>query len=179
MNAQPELNWEEIEERTRGPLRRVIEKQVNSIQKRIGASDIIQSAYLSLYRRRGQLRGEESNVIWKMLVTIANRKATSKRRHHTAAKRSIKQESPLDERANIPDPARPHDIELEEESSKLLNLLPEELRTVALMRLDEQPYDVVAEALGIAGTLEQKRNAIAWRLQRIQGIWKEYRDNPE
>lgn len=126
------------------------------------------------------LRGPDN--LWGLLITLTGRKVHAHLRHQTRKKRgggSVRGESVFLDRSGdqqgagiggVTGGAPTADLrtELAEECDRLLNQLPDEqLRQIAVMRMDGYLVDE------IAGKLELSKRAVERRLQLIRRTWSE------
>lgn len=119
----------------------------------------------------------DRNDLWSLLATITVRKAINQRNKHSAQKRGsgkVRHESVflkndggqggLDDIAGA-SPAPDLVAELSEESRHLMDQLPDDLRSVADMKLDGHTQAEIAKTLGIA------ERTVERRVNRIREIW--------
>lgn len=119
---------------------------------RDGAEDLVQEAFLTAYRKLGQLKSPEGFRSW--LLTIAHNAAVSAHRRDHRRKRSGPQAHGVDpaELAGEADPSA--DAEREEQRSRLLSKirsLPENYRLPLMMRfLYGADYETMTDQLGLS-----------------------------
>lgn len=143
------------------------------------AEDTVQSAFISFYKRAedGRISGElDRNDLWRLLGTITKRKALKHLRRERAQKRgrattmlessiptSGDQEVRLDEIA-VDVSGEQFDLLLEE----MLELLTDELQSVATLRLMGYKNRESADALGLSESQVERR------LAEIRQAWTAY-----
>lgn len=141
--------------------------------------DVAISAFKSFYRRaeRGefpQLEGSES--LWPLLVTITAGKAFNLQRDERRKKRGGDKLLPVgtfpsdDELADIvgSEPSPEFALQLAEEFSRLINVLPdEESRQIAVRRLEGKTTSDIAAELGLNLRRVQRR------LKVIFAVWRD------
>jgi RNA polymerase sigma factor (sigma-70 family) len=145
--------------RLQGPPRRVADEE-----------DVALSAFASFCRRaeEGQFpQLTDRDGLWKLLATIADRKAANLVRHEQAQKRGgARERVEADLRevlAREPDPA--FAAEVAEQCRHLLELLPDDLRRVAVWKLEGHSNEEIAALLDRSlGTVER-------RLRDIRRFW--------
>jgi len=145
------------------------------------AEDVALSVFDSFIRRaaaRQFPRLDDRDDLWQILLTLTARKAASLARQETSARRGGGQVQALSElagseSASLPvEDANPTPAEaaaMAEECSQLLGLLEEELRKVAVWKMEGYTHAEVAERLGVSvPTVERKLALIrnAWRQAR-------------
>jgi RNA polymerase sigma factor (sigma-70 family) len=147
--------------------------------------DVALSAFDSFYRGVEQGRFPQLNDrhnLWELLVVITARKAIDLRQHETRKKRGggqVRGESVLDgwpgaedggaaiEQVVGDEPSPELAAQLAEQVERLLGTLPgEQLRTVALMKLEGYTNAEVAARLGCAEVTVERR------LGLIRNVWK-------
>lgn len=167
-------------------LMRVAARRLPANVRRSGdEEDIALSAFHSFIAgiRRDQFPdlGEPDNL-WGLLITLTSRKVHAHLRYHTRQKRgggAVRGESVFIDRAGdlrreglggVTDQSDPPDLraELAEACDTLLAQLPDEqLRHIAVMRMDGFLVDEIAERL------EMSKRAVERRLQLIRKTWSE------
>jgi RNA polymerase sigma factor (sigma-70 family) len=152
--------------------------------------DVALSAFDSFYRRAEQGRFprlDDRNNLWELLVVITSRKAIDLRQRESCQKRGggkVVGQSALDRtraasrrgdtegtgiaQAAGAEPSPELAAQIGDEMQRLLRILPnEEVRTVALSKLEGYTNAEIAERLGCAlATVER-------RLSLIRSVWKE------
>ncbi|REK31242.1 MAG: hypothetical protein DWQ42_00975 [Planctomycetota bacterium] len=123
-----------------------------SLRRRIDAEDVVQSAYRSFFRRAGDgdFRTSQQDDLWRLLARIALHKLYGQIEKHTAQKRNIARDRPLDEtleRARA-EPPVVEAIALAEELRLVLEDLSDEERGVLEATLRGEPLDEIARVLG-------------------------------
>jgi DNA-directed RNA polymerase specialized sigma24 family protein len=126
--------------------------------------------------------------LWGLLITLTGRKVNAHMRHHTRQKRgggNVRGESvfikPGGERTGggiggVSDDSQPADIrtELAEACDTLLDQLDDEqLRQIAVMRMDGYLVDEIAEMMQLS------KRAVERRLQLVRRIWSEQAETLE
>jgi RNA polymerase sigma-70 factor (ECF subfamily) len=90
----------EIYRRYVARLLKLVELRISGgMSSRVGAEDVVQSAFRSIFARlrRGEFEFKDDEQFWKLLVTIALNKWRNVVSHHHAAKRSLEREEALAE----------------------------------------------------------------------------------
>ncbi len=143
---------------------------------RVDGEEVMQSALKSFLMRAtaGSFRIENSQDMWKLLVTITVRKAREQVRHHTAERRNIQREAaqPLLGEAAIVDqlteePSLAEAVACAEEIDRLVkDDLPEYARVLEL-RLADYSIREIAEDMNLTkGTVGAILNVFKSRLER-------------
>ncbi len=148
---------------------------------RIDGEEVMQSAVKSFLMRAsaGNFRIENSQDMWKLLVTITVRKAREQVRHHTAERRDIGREvaQPPPGEAAIVDqltdePSVSEAIACAEILEQLVRNDPPEYARVLELRLADYSIREIAAELGLTrGTVETIVNVLKNRLRRR---WDEF-----
>lgn len=170
--------WDHFEARLRSLVRRHLD---NRIRRREDEQDILQSMYASFCR--GQLRGQDSpgsrQELWKLLARITLCKVVNTANRHLAARRDVRRERPAPGHRDDPgpfpawmldhlragEPAPDEKLVALEELERLLHALPDDLRQVALWKLDGYTNAEISGMLGrTVRTVELKLQLIRKRL---------------
>src|SRR5262245_24172878 len=61
-----------------------------SVQARLDAEDVVQSAFRSYFRRRADYELADRDELWSLLVTITLNKVRNANRHHHRQKRDVR-----------------------------------------------------------------------------------------
>src|SRR4051794_21274922 len=61
-----------------------------AVQARLGAEDVVQSAFRSYFRRRADYDLADRDELWSLLVTITLNKVRNANRHHRRKKRDVR-----------------------------------------------------------------------------------------
>lgn len=111
-------------------------KMSTKLQRRVEPEDIVQSAYRSFFRRaaQDQYTLENQGDLWRLLATITVNKVYHQQKHHSAKKRSMKQEDSLLSHPDQSHSPRLDPAEVEPTPDEALGLI-EEVETL-LSRLD-------------------------------------------
>ncbi len=155
-------------QRLRGARRRVADEE-----------DVALSAFDSFCRGAEQgrfARLEDRHDLWQLLVVLTARKAVDLLAHERRRKRgggavrgdSAFLEAGLDEVIGS-EPTPEFAVQVGEQCRRLLDCLDEELRTVALLKLEGYTNPEIAARLGCAPATVERR------LRLIRGIWSEER----
>ncbi|MBL8695392.1 MAG: hypothetical protein JNJ88_14975 [Planctomycetes bacterium] len=84
-----------LHERYAERLKRVIAARLGSqLRRKVGVSDVVQSAFMVLMRPSLKPRGDD---MWRLLVRIARLKCAARHEHYTAARRSMRRETPIED----------------------------------------------------------------------------------
>jgi RNA polymerase sigma factor (sigma-70 family) len=161
--------------------RRYFHRMVGLARQKLGGlpkgaadeEDVALSAFASFCRRAEQglfPELDDRDDLWQVLLMLTARKVCDLARHERRARRDWKRTRPLDAEADreppgaAPDPAML--AEVEEESRRLLALLPDDhLRAIALHKLDARTNEEIADLLGCSlATVER-------RLKLIRKYW--------
>jgi RNA polymerase sigma factor (sigma-70 family) len=127
------------------------------------------------------LRGSDN--LWRLLSWMTHRKVIDWLRHHGRQKRQAVGESVLQHfpgstpngMSQVTDPNPPPDLEviLIDELRRLVHLLPENMQSVATLKMDGFSNLEIAEQLGCSlATIER-------RLKMIREIWRAASDEPQ
>ena len=113
---------------------------------------------------------ENREELWRLLVTISNRKAIDRYRHVTAQRRSGNQSSSVDLDAEIAsavkDPA--WEVTLAEQCQTLINALDEgQMRDVALLKLEDLTNQQIADQLKVS------ERTVRRTIHLIRRIWQQ------
>jgi len=149
------------------------------------AEDVAVSVFHSFCQRVGTggfQRLDDRGDLWQLLAVLTTRKAVSARRREGAAKRGAGQVVPVSSLAAGPDdqvadlfgsltaaePSPDEAVAAAEEVQRLLDLLgDEELRKVALARLEGYSNEEIGDRMGISlATVERK-------LMRVRARWQQ------
>lgn len=157
-------------------------KTMNGRLSRISdADDAVQSAFLSFWRRaeRGDFTGDwNRNDLWNLMAKITVRKSLNQVRHERAAQRgggrvvgeeafgADDSDGPGLDHALEQMPVQEFDLRVEE----LLNMLDDELREFAMLRMMDYKNREIAELLDCT---ERK---VERKLEKIRAIWQSVLD---
>jgi RNA polymerase sigma-70 factor, ECF subfamily len=128
------------------------------LSRRVDAEDVMQSAFRSFFTgaREGRFLLESSHDLWPLLVAITLHKVKKQSRRHTAAKRDISAERPVDgdsfyglqAEALARDPLPEEAAALTDMVEQLLGSFGDEQRRMIEMRLQGCHQDEIATAQG-------------------------------
>jgi DNA-directed RNA polymerase specialized sigma24 family protein len=168
--------WERYSERLLALIRR---KLNDRILRREGAADVCQEIYLSFVkdRQRSPCPLRNRDELWGLLVRITICKVANTANRHRAARRDVRREvaGPLEGDVDGPSPrwmlelmdrSQPTPDEvlmLEEELERWLTPLPQDLRQVALWKLEGYTNKE------ISGMIKRTERAVELKLQIIRG----------
>lgn len=157
-------------------LGRIAERRLSSgLRRRVDADDIVQSVFRTFFRRAqgGEFVISDSQKLWRLLCAITLTKVRQKAQFHRRKQRSYERESlPAPDRsesgarlAEATDPGPPPDeaAEFEDQFRAVLETLSPEERQVIELRLQDSPYDEIAETLRIS------ERTVRRILKRVQG----------
>ncbi len=147
-----------------------------SPQRNTEPEDAVQSALGSFWRKLeagGWPETLDGDDLWGLLITMTARKARHHLRHERAAKRGgTKSPESLsnlaDEQVAQSDrpTSEPSVAEIEATANELIDLLPDELRTVAVLKLMEFSHREMSEVL------ECHEKTIQRRINDIREVWQ-------
>jgi len=98
--AGDQVAADELHRRFAQRLCKLVERELDSkLRARVDASDVVQSAFRSFFRRTrdGQYSVDHSGALWRLLVRITVRKVRKHAEYHRAAKRDCAKEVSADE----------------------------------------------------------------------------------
>jgi len=137
--------------------------------------DVALSVFESFFRaardgRFPQLR--DRTGLWPLLVKITARKAVNQIKRQNAQKRSAAREAPLVDPSRLTgrEPTPQFALEVAEQVESLLGRLDDELRGIALMKLEGYENRDIAARLGIV------ERSVSRKLARIRVQWSEVAD---
>ena len=145
----------EIFEQYSSQLVRLAEKNIHpGLNRRFDGDDVVQSVFRTFFRRQqqGKLTIQESEELWRLLVTITICKTRSHARKHRAQRRDVQSEQNLDDLKNpIPDSkASDQDLlALCEEIDLVMNGLPEPSAEILKGRLEGKSKTEIADELNL------------------------------
>lgn len=138
-------------------------------QRDADEEDVVLSAFNSFFvaARAGRFPElQDRTGLWPLLVTITARKAINLRKRQQAKKRSSASETTDDIAQLVGDEPTPQfAAEVAEQMQLLLGQLDEELRKIAMMKLEGFTNVEIAASLGIV------ERSVARKLSRIRLIW--------
>lgn len=129
----------------------LIRKQISQkLQGRIDAEDITQSAMGSFFLRASNDKFvlERSGDLWRLLAAISCNKLRRKVAWHSAAKRSMLREEPVQSTATNTDPSHEEAIATMEIADKIFQTLPTEEQTALQLALSGDSPEEIALAMG-------------------------------
>lgn len=139
-------------------------------QRDADEEDVVVSVFDSFFRaqqagRFPQLR--DRTGLWPLLVTITARKTINQVKRQRAKKRTASAEEAVPDMGQLigAEPTPQFAAEVAEETDRLLSLLDEQLRAVALMKLEGYSNAEIAERLGVV------ERSVSRKLARIRVIW--------
>jgi RNA polymerase sigma-70 factor (ECF subfamily) len=155
-----------------------------SVQARIGAEDVVQSAFGSYFRRRADYELTDRDELWSLLVTITLNKVRNANRHHLRQKRDVRRTQSnggatglegagcafldlLSDEAPTPEEAAALAEELEQRLADLEAAGDPDLPRIAGLKLDGYSNREIAGALGLT------ERSIERKLGRIRKRWGE------
>ena len=139
------------------------------------SQDIMQEVFLQVYRTIGDFRGDASLATWLHRITV-NRSLNWKRRWARRFKwlhvsgRSTDGLPAAEPESELPSPeTRVANAQARQQIDKALNMLPEQARTVFVLReLEGLSYEEIADAIGIKlGTVRSRLFHARKRLREI------------
>lgn len=139
-------------------------------QRDADEEDVVVSVFDSFFRaaRDGRFPHlRDRTGLWPLLVTITARKSINQVKRQRAKKRSAAAEEAVPDMGQLMglQPTPEFAAEVAEEVDRLLGQLDEQLRTVALMKLEGFTNAEIGEKLGIV------ERSVARKLARIRVIW--------
>jgi DNA-directed RNA polymerase specialized sigma24 family protein len=156
-------------------------KLPGAVRRVADEEDVASSALASFCRHAEQGRFPEvrdRDSLWRLLVVITSRKAAHQVRDQTCPRRgggavvslpvagSAEEDSVLCE-ALSREPTPELAAQMEEEYQRLLGALPEELRRVAVLKMEGHSNDEIAGELGVADRTVKRR------LESIRKVWRD------
>jgi RNA polymerase sigma-70 factor, ECF subfamily len=130
------------------------------IRQKSGPEDVVQSAFLSFFRRlrQGQFQFGSWDGLWSLLVLITVRKCSGRREHFFAARRDVRRETPLstdfgDRAAIVPlarDPRPEEALALTELVEQLLLHFSGSEQQIVHLRLQGYSIGEICDKLGRA-----------------------------
>ena len=172
MNAGDDEAFDRIWERFYPALVAYVRRRMTALDRRhFDDEDYALSAMNSFWQGFQKGRFERLNSqddLWRLMVTIASRKITARRRHNMAHKRgkgAIRGSSALAS-AGLDKPLANMEVEMQEDFNRLLTLLPDEsLRKVALLRLEGFTNSEIAKQIDCAV------RTVTRKLDLIRRLW--------
>jgi RNA polymerase sigma-70 factor (ECF subfamily) len=172
--------WERYVRRLLNLAQRELER---AVQARIGAEDVVQSAFGSYFRRRADYDLADRDELWSLLVTITLNKVRNANRHHRRKKRDVRRtqsDGAVNGLAGVGDafdlmsdeaPTPAEAVALAEELEQRLYDLEAtgdpDLPRIAGLKLDGYSNREIAEALRLT------ERSIERKLGRIRKRWLE------
>jgi RNA polymerase sigma-70 factor (ECF subfamily) len=154
-----------------------------AVQVRIGAEDVVQSAFRSFFRRRADYNLTDRDELWSLLVTITLNKVRNANRRHRRKKRDVRRTQSeggvtgledagcvfdlMGDEAPTPEEAVALAEELEQRLRDLEAAGDPDLPRIAGLKLDGYSNRQIAEALKLT------ERAIERKLGRIRKCWAE------
>ncbi|QDT08487.1 RNA polymerase sigma factor [Planctomycetes bacterium K23_9] len=157
-----------------GPLRRVAERQIaDRLRTRVDADDIVQSACRTFFRRigEGQFEIEDTESLWRLLLTITLNKARMQARFHTRDRRSIGREQAIPQSGAM-QPKSSHsflaDVDFADFLEHVFTHLDQEQRQILTMTLDGKTQLEISETIGCSErTVRRMRTRIQDQLRDV------------
>jgi RNA polymerase sigma-70 factor, ECF subfamily len=161
-------------------LRAVADQQIaGEMKRRVGASDIVQSAFRTFFRRAeaGKFQFQDSEKLWSLMCAITLTKVREQVRFHRREKRDVHRESRpgdstksnesdgfelLSGEALSPEVA----AEFADQFEKLMSSLDEEERRVLSLKIDDYTNEEIADSIGSS---ERTVRRIVKRLKTVLG----------
>ncbi|MGB7347591.1 MAG: sigma-70 family RNA polymerase sigma factor [Pirellulaceae bacterium] len=157
-----------------GPLRRVAERQIaDRLRTRVDADDIVQSACRTFFRRigEGQFEIEDTESLWRLLLTITLNKARMQARFHTRDRRSIGREQAIPQSGSMQPTAAENlldDVDFADFLEHVIQHLDDEQREILTMTLDGKTQAEIAQAIGCSErTVRRMRTRIQDQLRDV------------
>lgn len=149
------------------------------MKRRVGASDIVQSAFRTFFRRAeaGKFQFQDSEKLWSLMCAITLTKVREQVRFHRREKRDVHRESRpgdstksnesdgfelLSGEALSPEVA----AEFADQFEKLMSSLDEEERRVLSLKIDDYTNEEIADSIGSS---ERTVRRIVKRLKTVLG----------
>ncbi|WP_020468916.1 protein kinase domain-containing protein [Zavarzinella formosa] len=131
----------------------MVRRQISlSLRRRIDPEDAVHSAYRSFFIKagRGEFVLEHSGDLWKLLVTMTLNKLRRQIAHHSAGKRAVHRDRPLESAAAgyVDGPSPLEALATADELESFMAKLAPEQRTILEMRLQDRTWAEIAEATG-------------------------------
>ncbi len=139
-----------------GLLERLAERHLSEgLRRRVGAEDVVQSAYRTFLRRAqaGEFQLADSEGLWRLLCAITLAKVRELARYHGRQKRGFEQEVPLGKSEEpfglvAPGPSPAEAAEFADQFQQLMASLDEEERRFVDLKLQQCTNLEVAARLG-------------------------------
>lgn len=145
------------------PLQAIADRKIGEqLRRRIDASDVVQSAMRTFFRRAHEGRVElgDSEKLWNLLCAITLTKVREQARFHRRNRRDVQRESPasaVDESGLLPIERVPHheptpDVvaEFRDQLQFLMDAMDDEERQVLACKLQDCTNDETASQMGIS-----------------------------
>lgn len=132
------------------------------IPGRIDEEDVMQSMWRSFFRRSSRFEIDES--LFPVLATIAKRKVSRAICKHTAEKRDVRKEEVLTKDFGISILKAMHQSSTDAEAIEVMesiDMLPDELRKIVIMRLFGHSYKEIAHSIGITERSVHRKKDLA------------------
>jgi RNA polymerase sigma-70 factor (ECF subfamily) len=156
LSRTPGFEQEVVERFTQRLLRLARAKLPQRVRQRVDPEDIVQSVYRSFFKRlkQGQFAFEESHDVWRLLAAMTYNKVCNARKFHERQRRDVRREQPLGESqlpGEVADAAalekpQAEDVQILYDSlQRLLQALPDNYRTIAVLRLEGNSIEQIAQ----------------------------------
>jgi RNA polymerase sigma factor (sigma-70 family) len=162
-------------ERYWGKLLQLARKKLQTVPRQVAdEEDLALSAFNSLCSaaRSGFSKLTDREDLWQLLFVLTERKATNRLKHEKRQKRDrgrVADGVILDELCS-PEPTPAFAAEVAEQCQRLLDCLDDELRFVALQKLEGRTNEEIAAQLGCV------TRSVERRLRLIRKTWKQDND---
>ena len=125
------------------------------LKRRFDPEDVVQSAYRSFFvhAKNEEYQLARSGDLWRLLASITLNKLYRQIEKQTAAKRSVKRETPADNSlaAEVPDPSAAECVGVIEQMHLAIKGLSTDERLVLTAWLQGQPIGEISESIGKSG----------------------------
>ena len=164
------------------PMRRVAERQIaDRLRTRVDADDIVQSACRTFFRRigEGEFDVEDTESLWRLLLTITLHKARMQARFHTRDRRCVGREQAIPEVGAF-QPSEPESflskVDFADFLQHVLSHLDEEQQRILTMTLDGKQQSEIAKTIGCSErTVRRMRGRIQDQLRDV--LFSEMKEN--
>lgn len=166
-------------------LRAIADKQIApEMKRRVAASDVVQSAFRSFFRRaeEGRFQFEDSEKLWSLMCAITLTKVREQIRFHRREKRDVYRETTPGVASTSETDADGFDllsadglapevaVEFTDQFDRLMESLNEEERQVLTLRMDDLTNEEIADAIGTSErTVRRITSRLKSSLERMFG----------
>ena len=156
---EPGIEREVLEQYTQRLLALARQRLPDKVRARVDPEDVVQSVYRSFFRRlrRGDFRFDESSDVWRLLSVMTFRKARRQARFHQQGRRDVRRELQIGAMASTDSrigelaatTVTPEDTAILFDClEQLLARVPDNYRTIAVLRLEGNSIAQIAQQIG-------------------------------